>query len=231
MHIPPFGGRVAVAVEEALAGLLDRRRFGSKRWLVKRRRRQLQRQYRAGRLGPCSRKRTRRAAGILTQHRERLLKELDVSSVLPCLVYNKVFSLAEYTEILRQASSRRRAEVFLERLSSKGPGAFYCFCSVLEEVRPQLLTCFLLDGEDGDLRRGKKGGLLDPIKMSRDPHSGGKPLSTPPMHRDPLLDSRPEQPAMCRPEHILLQGSFQVATVTVPGPDEPERQVTDSLSL
>ncbi|CAL8294668.1 unnamed protein product [Boreogadus saida] len=190
MHVPPLGGRVAVALEEALAGLLDGRRFGSKRWLVKRRRRQLQRQHRAGRRRPCGGRRTRRAAGLLTRHRERILEELDVSSVLPRLVHNKVFSPAEYTEILAQASGRRRAEVFLERLSSKGPGAFRCFCSVLEEVRPQLLTCFLLDGEDGDLRRGKKGGLRDPIKMSRDPHSGGKPLSTPPMHRDPLLDSR-----------------------------------------
>ena len=146
---------MAVAVEEALAGLLDRKRFGSKRWLVKRRRRQLQRQYRAGRLRPCSRTRTRWTAGILTRHRERILKELDVSSVLPYLVYNKVFSLADYTEVLAQASSRRRAEVFLETLSSKGPGAFYCFCSVLEEVRPQLLTCFLLDGEGTDRHWGR----------------------------------------------------------------------------
>ncbi|CAL8356738.1 unnamed protein product [Lota lota] len=240
MHIPPFGDQVAVAVEEALVGLLDRKMFGSgsKRWFVKRRKVQLQRQYRSGRR-PCNRKRKRWAARILKQHRERILKELDVGSVLPYLVYNKVFSLAEYKEILGQASSKQRAEVFLEHLSSKGPAAFYSFCSVLEDVRPQLLTCFLLDGEDGDLRQGRKGGLLDPINKSRDPHSGGKSLRTPPMYTDPLFDSsdssqmlcllmtaaqRPDQPAICRPEQIL-QRSFEVAPVTASDPDDLGRPV------
>ncbi|KAJ3596397.1 hypothetical protein NHX12_002804 [Muraenolepis orangiensis] len=188
MHVPPFGDQVAVAVEEALTGLLGGKMFGSgsKRWFVKRQKRQ-QQQYRSGRR-PCNGKTKRRVAGILKQHRERILAELDVSSVLPYLVYDKVFSLAEYKEILGQASAEKRAEVFLECLSSKGPAAFCSFCSVLEEVRPQLLTCFLLDDDDGAPGPGRKGGLLDPLNKFRAPRSGGKSPGTPPT--DPLLASR-----------------------------------------
>ncbi|KAK7891034.1 hypothetical protein WMY93_022997 [Mugilogobius chulae] len=78
----------------------------------------------------------------------------------PHLFYEKVFSLGEYKEILSQDTSKKRTEVFLDQLSSKGPAAFCSFCSVLEEVHPHLLTCFLLDGQDGVLGRAKKGGLL-----------------------------------------------------------------------
>ncbi|XP_058854790.1 tight junction protein ZO-1 isoform X5 [Acipenser ruthenus] len=93
-------------------------------------------------------KRSKWAAKILKHQRERILKELDVNKVLPYLVYEKVFSLGEYKEILTQESSWKRAEMFLEKLSSKGPTAFCAFCVVLEEVWPHLLTCFLLEGDD-----------------------------------------------------------------------------------
>lgn len=84
-------------------------------------------------------------AKILKQHRERLLKELDVNKLLPHLVYHRVFSLGEYKEILAHQNSCKQAEVFLDQLSAKGPTAFGAFCSVLEEVNPHLLTCLLLD--------------------------------------------------------------------------------------
>uniref|UniRef100_A0A3P8YQC5 Tight junction protein 1a n=1 Tax=Esox lucius TaxID=8010 RepID=A0A3P8YQC5_ESOLU len=85
------------------------------------------------------------AANILRRHREQLLKELDVNKVLPYLVYDRVFSLDECKEILGCDTNKKRAEIFLDKLSLKGPGAFCAFCSVLEEVCPRLLTCFLLD--------------------------------------------------------------------------------------
>lgn len=87
------------------------------------------------------------AAKILRHHRERLLKELDVNKVLPYLVYDRVFSLVECKEILGYDTNKKRAEIFLDKLSLKGPGAFCAFCSVLEEAYPHLLTCFLLDIE------------------------------------------------------------------------------------
>lgn len=122
-------------------GLLSLEMFGSgsKRWFVRRQKRQ---QQRAGK-----RKKKRWAARILKQHRQKMLSQLDVGAVLPHLVYHKVFSLGEYKEILGQESSQKRTEMFLDRLSSKGPAAFCSFCSVLEEVCPHLLTSFLLDGE------------------------------------------------------------------------------------
>lgn len=82
---------------------------------------------------------------ILINHREKILEELDVSKVLSYLVYERVFSLEEYKDIWSQESYKKRAEYFLDKLSLKGPSAFSAFCSILEEVYPHLLTCFLLD--------------------------------------------------------------------------------------
>lgn len=128
-----------------MVGFLNLKMFGSgtKKWFVKRPKKQ---QQRSGRR-PCARKKTRWVAKILKEHRQKILSELDVNAVLPYLVYDKVFSLGEYKEILGQDSNKKRTEIFLDHLSSKGPAAFCSFCSVLEEVYPHLLTCFLLDGE------------------------------------------------------------------------------------
>ncbi|XP_063335551.1 tight junction protein ZO-1 isoform X5 [Pelmatolapia mariae] len=184
MHLPSFGNYFDRAVEDVLVGFLNSKMFGSgtKRWFVKRQRRQ--QQQRSGRK-PCARKKQRWAAKILQQHREKILSELDVNSVLPYLVYDKVFSLGEYKEILGQESDKKRTEIFLDHLSSKGPAAFGSFCSVLEEVYPHLLTCFLLDGEDGVSGRGKKGGVTAPPNTP-----GEQPLCPPPMYTDPIFDSR-----------------------------------------
>ena len=145
MHLLSLETCVDRAVEEVLEGLLNLKMFGSgtKRWFVRRQKRQ---QQSIGRR-PCTRKRKRWAAKILKQHRQKILSELDVSIVLPYLVYDKVFSLGEYKEILGQDSSRKQTEIFLDHLSSKGPAAFSSFCCVLEEVCPHLLTSFLLDRE------------------------------------------------------------------------------------
>ncbi|XP_051239025.1 tight junction protein ZO-1 isoform X8 [Dicentrarchus labrax] len=181
MHLPSFGNCVDRAVEEVLVGLLSLKMFGSgtKKWFVKKQKRQ-----RPGRR-PCTRKKKRWAAQILKQHRQKILNELDINAVLPYLVYDKVFSLGEYKEILGQESSKKRTEIFLDHLSSKGPAAFCSFCSVLEEVCPHLLTCFLLDGEDGVPGQGRKEGLPVP------PNSPGEqPLCSPPMYTDPVFDSR-----------------------------------------
>lgn len=154
MRLPSIETCIDRAVEEVLVSLLKLKMFGSgtRRWFVRRQKRQQhqkqqqQQQQRSGRR-PFTRRRKRWAARILKQHRQKILSELDVGAVLPHLVYDKVFSLGEYKEILAQESSKRRTEVFLDRLSSKGPSAFCSFCSVLEEVCPHLLTSFLLDGE------------------------------------------------------------------------------------
>ncbi|XP_056907248.1 tight junction protein ZO-1 isoform X6 [Takifugu flavidus] len=179
MRLPPFGTCADRAVVKVLVGLLGLKMFGSgsKSWFVRRQKRQ---QQRAGKR-PCTRKKKSWAARILKQHRQKMLSELDVGAVLPHLVYDKVFSLGEYKEILGQESSQKRTEIFLDRLSSKGPAAFCSFCSVLEEVCPHLLTSFLLDGEDGAPGPGWKGGLQVP------PNGPGE---QPPIYTDPMFDSR-----------------------------------------
>ncbi len=140
MHFPFFNGNV----QDVLVGILNVKMFGSgtKKWFVKNNKRQ-----RTKGRKPVNRKRKKWVAKVLKQHREMILKELDVNKVMPHLVYDKVFSLGEYKEILGQDSSKKRAELFLDQLSQKGPSAFNAFCSVLEEVCPHLLTCFLLDCE------------------------------------------------------------------------------------
>ncbi|CAM2099195.1 unnamed protein product [Caretta caretta] len=90
---------------------------------------------------------------ILNNHREKILEELDVNKVLSYLVYEGVFSLEEYKDIWSLESYKKKGEYFLEKLTLKGPSAFSAFCSILEEVCPHLLTCFLLDYKD-QMRRG-----------------------------------------------------------------------------
>ncbi|XP_038128837.1 caspase-2-like [Cyprinodon tularosa] len=182
MRLLSFGSCADRAVGDVLLGLHDLRMFGSgtKKWFVKKQKKQ----QKSGKR-PCSRKRKRWAAKILKEHREQILRELDVSAVLPYLVYDKVFSLVEYKEILGQETSRGRAEVFLNHLSSKGPAAFSSFCSVLEEVCPRLLTCFLLDGEDGVPVRSRKAWLSAPPNSPAE-----QPLCPPPMYTDPVFDTR-----------------------------------------
>ncbi|XP_068060242.1 tight junction protein ZO-1 isoform X15 [Anomalospiza imberbis] len=85
---------------------------------------------------------------IPSKQREKILEELDVNKVLSYLVYKRVFSLEEYKDIWSQESYKKRTEYFLDKLYLKGPGAFSAFCSILEEVSPNLLTCFLLGYED-----------------------------------------------------------------------------------
>ncbi|OPJ70174.1 hypothetical protein AV530_019386 [Patagioenas fasciata monilis] len=90
---------------------------------------------------------------IPSNQREKILEELDVNKVLSYLVYKRVFSLEEYKDIWSQESCKKRTEYFLDKLSLKGPSAFSAFCSVLEEVCPNLLTSFLLGYEDHLHRR------------------------------------------------------------------------------
>lgn len=88
--------------------------------------------------------RTKRLLEMPLSYKERILKEFDISQVLPRLVYDGVFSLKEYREILSWHCLPRRVESFFLKLCSKGPKAFCAFCSHLEEFCPYLLTCFFL---------------------------------------------------------------------------------------
>ncbi|KAF3688705.1 hypothetical protein EXN66_Car004377 [Channa argus] len=126
------GNCVDRAVKEVLVGFLNLKMFGSgtKKWFVKKPKRQQQGPGRR----PCTRKKKRWTAKILKQHKQKILSELDVNAVLPRLVYDKVFSLGEYKEILGQESNKKRTEIFLDHLCSKEPAAFCSFCSVLEET-------------------------------------------------------------------------------------------------
>ncbi|KAL6056367.1 hypothetical protein STEG23_016525 [Scotinomys teguina] len=89
-------------------------------------------------------KRNRWLSEILTRYKEQMLKDFHLGRVLPYLVYDGVFSLKEYREILSQDCYPERVDRFLLRLFSKGPGAFCAFCSHLEEFSPYLLTLLFL---------------------------------------------------------------------------------------
>ncbi|EDL07241.1 mCG64442, isoform CRA_b, partial [Mus musculus] len=89
-------------------------------------------------------KRSQRLAEILRRYKEQLLKDFHLARVLPYLVYDGVFSLKEYREILSQARYPERVECFLLKLFSKGPSAFCAFCAHLEELSPYLLTSLFL---------------------------------------------------------------------------------------
>ncbi|KAL7858167.1 hypothetical protein AOLI_G00182690 [Acnodon oligacanthus] len=175
-------------VKEVLVGRLAGKMFGSgtRKWFIKKNKKQ-----KNGARKAVSRKKKKWVARVLKQHREMMLNELDVNKVLPYLVYDKVFSLGEYKEILGQECSKKRAELFLDRLGQKGPGAFCSFCSVLEEVCPHLLTCFLLDCEDGSGRQNKKQGQTLPPHSQEDVKSKGQEtVCSPAMYTDPLFDTR-----------------------------------------
>ena len=87
------------------------------------------------------------ASRLLSKYRPTILRELDVSVVLPQLVDRGVFSFHEEREILYSRDQQQRTEVFIELLGQKGLNAFHEFCSVLEHNYPRLLTSFLLDSQ------------------------------------------------------------------------------------
>ncbi|TKC36783.1 hypothetical protein EI555_015206, partial [Monodon monoceros] len=97
---------------------------------------------------PTTRREKERRAEQLSEiprsYKERILRDLDVSWVLPHLVYDGMFSLQECNQILSRDDSLERVDSFFLKLCSKGPKAFCAFCSHLEEFCPYLLTCFFL---------------------------------------------------------------------------------------
>jgi hypothetical protein len=109
-------------------------------------------------------KRSQRLAEILRRYKEQLLKDFHLARVLPYLVYDGVFSLKEYREILSQARYPERVECFLLKLFSKGPSAFCAFCAHLEELSPYLLTSLFLyyQGKNTICSRGSSCSNDDP---------------------------------------------------------------------
>ena len=87
---------------------------------------------------------------LLSTFKSDIVNELDVSRLLTILVRKQVFSFADERDILASADRHYRADVFVERLASKGPEAFREFCVALERICPSLLTRFLL-GSDGGM--------------------------------------------------------------------------------
>ena len=90
------------------------------------------------------------ARNLLWTHKAVIVNELDVSRVLPILVRRGVFSYAEEREILSSSDALFRADMFVDRLSTKGPDAFAQFCRALELTYPSLLTRFLLQSPSSD---------------------------------------------------------------------------------
>jgi len=84
------------------------------------------------------------AGELLWKHKSVIVNELDVVRVLPILVRKGLFNYAEEREILSSSDARFRADLFVDRLSTKGPDAFGHFCRALELTHPSLLTRFLL---------------------------------------------------------------------------------------
>ena len=90
------------------------------------------------------------AGRLLWKHKAVIVNELDVSRVLPILVRKGLFNYLEEREILSSSDARFRADLFVDRLSTKGPDAFGQFCRALEVTHPSLLTRFLLQSTSPD---------------------------------------------------------------------------------
>jgi len=88
------------------------------------------------------------ARKLLWTNKAAIVNELDVSRVLPILVRKGLFNAVEEREVLSSSDARFRADLFVDRLSTKGPDAFVQFCGALELTHPSLLTCFLLQSLD-----------------------------------------------------------------------------------
>ncbi|XP_028815035.1 tight junction protein ZO-1 isoform X5 [Denticeps clupeoides] len=187
MRFPLLANFADRAVGEVVVSLLGVKMFGSgtRKWFLKK-----QRQNTKGGRRPSVRKRKKWAAKILKQHREVILKEVDVNKVLPYLVYDKVFSLGEYKDILGQDTNKKRAEVFIDRLTQKGPDAFYAFCAVLEEVCPHLLTCFLLDAEGASCKSPANKMSVSGHAMTSGNHHRQEAVWPPPIYNGPLFNTR-----------------------------------------
>ena len=84
-------------------------------------------------------------ARLLAKNKATIVRDLDVTQVLPQLLQKGVFTYAEERDILAQRDPRQRTEILIDILSRKGLDAFQEFCSSLENSHPRLLTCFLLD--------------------------------------------------------------------------------------
>jgi hypothetical protein len=85
-----------------------------------------------------------RERDILAVHKSEIVNELDVSRILPILVRKHVFDTVDEREILSFNDRHYQADLFVDRLSSKGSEAFHEFCVTLERNCPSLLTRFLL---------------------------------------------------------------------------------------
>jgi len=83
------------------------------------------------------------ARKLLWKHKAVIVNELDVTRVLPILVRRGMFNGVEEREILSSPDARFRADLFVDRLSTKSPDAFGQLCRALELTQPNLLTRFL----------------------------------------------------------------------------------------
>jgi len=90
------------------------------------------------------------ARKLLWTHKALIVNELDVSRLLPILVRKGVFNYAEEREILSSSDALFRADMFVARLSAKGPDDFAQFCRALEMTQPSLLTRLLLRSTSSD---------------------------------------------------------------------------------
>ena len=90
------------------------------------------------------------ARKLLWKHKAVIVNELDVSGVLQILVRKGLFNYLEEREILSSSDARFRADMFVDRLSTKGPDAFGQFCRALELTHPSLLTSLLLQSISSD---------------------------------------------------------------------------------
>ncbi|XP_041355918.1 tight junction protein ZO-1-like isoform X2 [Gigantopelta aegis] len=87
---------------------------------------------------------------LIERHRSKLVKELDVESILPRLVRQGVFSKSEESEIVAISNAHKRTDFFLDTLSRKGLEAFQVYCAALEDFAPHLLTMFLLETSEAE---------------------------------------------------------------------------------
>ncbi|KAK3763540.1 hypothetical protein RRG08_030581 [Elysia crispata] len=88
-------------------------------------------------------------ARLLERVRPKLVQELDINKVFPRLLRRGILTVSEEKQILGPADPKTRTETLLDFLCQKDRNVFADFCKTLEECPPQLLTCIVLESQQG----------------------------------------------------------------------------------
>jgi hypothetical protein len=96
----------------------------------------------------------------LKRTREQLVRQLDVTTVLPRLVGAKLFTREEEAQIMTDPRRRERVVMFIGMLEKKNSDTFKTFSNILADQNPHLyLVMSEWDKDDYGLQSNAPSGL------------------------------------------------------------------------